>query len=98
LPHTSTNLARQSIGAAFAVSGQLAAHGHTAAATAVRQAATNAFDHGLSLGCVVAAAVALAGALLAAVFLPAQPPQIPGPEHHQAELAATASDGKDLVR
>ena len=72
LPHTST-IAHQSIGAAFGVSGQLAAHGHTAAAAAVRQAATNAFDHGLSVGCVVAAAVALAGALLAAVFLPAQP-------------------------
>jgi hypothetical protein len=98
LPHTLTNLARQSIGAAFGVSGQLAAHGHTAAAAAVRQAATTAFDHGLSVGCVVAAAVALAGALLAAVFLPAQPSQMPGPEHHQAELAATASDGKDLVR
>ena len=98
LPHTSTNLARQSIGAAFGVSGQLAAHGHTAVAATVRQVATNAFDHGLSVGCVAAAAVALAGALLAAVFLPAQPPQMPGSEYHQAELAATASDGKDLVR
>jgi len=98
LPHTLTNLVRQSVGAAFGVSGQLAAHGHTTAAAAVHQAATSAFDHGLSIGCVVAGAVALAGALLAAVFLPAQPPRMPGPEHHQAELTATASGGKDLVR
>jgi EmrB/QacA subfamily drug resistance transporter len=98
LPHNLTNLVRQSVGAAFGVSGQLAAHGHTAAAAAVHQAATSAFDHGLSVGCVVAGVVAFAGALLAAVFLPAQPPRMPGPEHHQAELAATASGGKDLVR
>ena len=98
LPHTLTNLARQSVGAAFGVSGQLVAHGQGAAAAAVHQAATSAFDHGLSVGCVVAAAIALAGALLAAAFLPAQPPQMPGTEHHQAELPATASHGKDLVR
>jgi hypothetical protein len=85
MPPTVASLARQSVGAAFGVSGQLAAHGQGAAAAAVRQAATSAFDHGLSDGCVVAAAIALAGALLAAAFLPAQPPQAPGPEHHQAD-------------
>jgi EmrB/QacA subfamily drug resistance transporter len=97
LPNPLTSLARQSVGAAFGVSGQLAANGQSAAAAAVHQAATRAFDHGLSVGCVVAAAIALAGALLAAAFLPAQPPQPAGPDH-QAELPATASDGKDLVR
>ncbi len=97
LPPTLANLARQSVGAAFGVSGQLAAYGQSAAATTVHQAATGAFDHGLSIGCVVAAAVALAGALLAAAFLPAQPPQpAPGPLH--AGPTATASNGKDLVR
>ena len=98
LPHTLTNLAHQSVGAAFGVSGQLAAHGQSAAADAVRQAATSAFDHGLSLGCVVAGAVAVAGALLAGAFLPAQPPQMPEPEYHVAELTDITSDGKDLVR
>ena len=97
LPHTMTNLVRHSVGAAFEVSGQLAAHGQGAAAAAVHQAATSAFDHGLSVGCVVAGAVAGAGALLAALFLPAQPPQMPGPEQHLAEPAA-ASNRKDLVR
>ncbi|MBV9796051.1 MAG: DHA2 family efflux MFS transporter permease subunit [Actinobacteria bacterium] len=101
LPAALANLARQSAGAAFGVSGQLAAHGQRAAGAAVHQAATSAFDHGLSVGCVVAAVIALAGALLAAAFLPAQPPAPPaqpaGPDQH-TERPATASDGKDLVR
>ncbi|MGW1562676.1 DHA2 family efflux MFS transporter permease subunit [Streptomyces sp. NPDC002144] len=74
------DLAHQSVGAASGLSGQLAAHGQPALAEAVRQAAVGAFDHGLSIGCVVAGLVALAGALLAAAFLPAQPPQQPGAE------------------
>ena len=100
LPRTLANLAGQSVGAALGVSGQLAAHGQGAAAAAVHQAATSAFDHGLSVGCVVAAAIALAGALLAAAFLPAQPPQAPEPDHDHdhAGLPATATHGEDLVR
>src|SRR6201995_4667011 len=97
LPSALAHLAHQSVGAAFGVSSQLADRGQGAAAAAVHQAATSAFDHGLSVGCVVAAAIALAGALLAAAFLPAQPPQPAGPDR-QDELPATASDGKDLVR
>jgi len=90
LPHALAGLARQSAGAAFGVSGRLAAHGQGAAADAVRQAATSAFDHGLSVGCVVAGAVAAAGALLAVAFLPAQPPA--------AEITDTTSHEKELVR
>jgi hypothetical protein len=45
----------------------------------------------------VAGLVAVAGALLAGVFLPAQPPQQPGPAHRSAELADTTSDRKDPV-
>lgn len=81
LPPALTDLAHQSVGAAFGVSSQLAAHGQSAAADVVRQAATGAFDHGLSVGCVVAGVVALAGAVLTGVYLPAQPPQQPQPEH-----------------
>jgi len=44
-----------------------------AAGQAVHDAATNAFLHGLSVGCLVAGGVAAAGAILAVVFLPAQP-------------------------
>src|SRR5712671_6119145 len=73
LPHSVTAIAHQSVGAAYAVSGQVAAAGHGALARVVRDAATNAFLHGLSIGCLVAAGVAAAGAILAVVFLPAQP-------------------------
>jgi hypothetical protein len=97
LPHTLANLAQQSVGAAFDVSGQLAAHGQSAAAGAVRLAATGAFDHGLSVGCIVAGVVAGAGALLAGVFLPAQPLPLPEPGS-VSELAITTTEGKDLVR
>lgn len=75
LPDALAETAHQSVGAALEVSGRLAAHGQNAAANAVRLAAVDAFDHGLSIGCIVAACVAVAGALLAAVFLPTQPPQ-----------------------
>ncbi|MFC4035048.1 MFS transporter [Streptomyces polygonati] len=89
LPPQLTHLAHQSVGSAFGVSSQLAAHGQPAMADAVRQAATQAFDHGLSIGCVVAGLVAVAGALLASAFLPAQPPQQSAPEHRPVELADT---------
>jgi len=75
LPHAAADTARQSVGAAYAVSDQLAARGQGSVANAVYLAATHAFDHGLSVGCVVAGVVAAAGALLAVAFLPAQPPQ-----------------------
>jgi EmrB/QacA subfamily drug resistance transporter len=78
LPRALTDLAHQSVGAAVGVSGQLSARGLGGTGDAVRAAAISAFDHGASVGCVVAGAVAVAGALLAAAFLPAQPPGAPG--------------------
>jgi EmrB/QacA subfamily drug resistance transporter len=97
LPRTVADQAHQSVGAAFGVSQQLSAHGQAAAGAAVRHAATTAFDHGLSVACVVAGIVAVAGALLAAAFLPAQPPQQqPAPDHPAAALAVTAA-GTELV-
>jgi EmrB/QacA subfamily drug resistance transporter len=93
LPQALSNLARQSVGAAFGVSGQLAARGQSTSAAAVHQAATSAFDHGLSVGCVVAAAIALAGALLAVAFLPAQPPRVPGPEPEVNKRPLTTGPG-----
>jgi EmrB/QacA subfamily drug resistance transporter len=96
LPPQLTNLAHQSVGAAFSVSDQLTARGQGAAADAVRQAATNAFDHGLSVGCIVAGAVAVGGAMLAAAFLPAQPSPQAVPEHRPAEPSTNRR--KDLAR
>ena len=73
LPGTISAIAHQSVGAAIAVAGRATAAGHAAAGQAIHAAATNAFLHGLSVGCLVAGLVAAAGAVLAVVFLPAQP-------------------------
>jgi len=87
VPHAVAETARQSIGAAYAVSDQFAAQGQGSVANGVYLAATNAFDHGLSIGSVVAGVVAAGGALLAAIFLPAQPPQHAEPEGGPAQQA-----------
>ena len=73
LPHAVTAIAHQSLGAAYAVAGRVPG----AAGQAVHDAATNAFLHGLSVGCLVAGGVAAAGAVLAVLFLPAQPASPP---------------------
>jgi EmrB/QacA subfamily drug resistance transporter len=73
LPRGVAAVAHQSVGAAYAVAGQVSAAGHGALGQAVKNAATNAFLHGLSIGCLVAGGVAAAGAVLAVLFLPAQP-------------------------
>ena len=73
LPHGVAAIAHQSVGAAYAAAGQVSAAGHGALGEVVRNAATNAFLHGLSVGCLVAGGIAAAGAVLAVLFLPAQP-------------------------
>jgi hypothetical protein len=74
LPAAASAVAHQSVGAALAVAGRARALGHPAIGDAVHHAATNSFVHGLSLACLVAGGVAAAGAVMAAVLLPAQPP------------------------
>jgi EmrB/QacA subfamily drug resistance transporter len=97
LPNALTDLVHHSVGAAFGVASQLAATGQPGAAEAVRRTATNAFDHGLSIGCIVAGVVAVAGALLATAFLPAQPPQ-PVPHDSTPELVGVTTDHSDRPR
>jgi len=70
LPAGVAETAWESMGAAYAVAGQLAGSGETTAAAALRADATAGFIDGLSVGCVVAAGVALIGALLVAWQLP----------------------------
>jgi hypothetical protein len=73
LPASLTDAAHQSVGAALEVAGRLSQVGQTGLAGDVHQAASTAFIHGLSAGCLVAGGVAIAGAIMAAVLLPAQP-------------------------
>ena len=63
-------LAHQSVGAAYAAASGL---GHPVLGQALRLAATNAFMRGLTVGAIVAGGVAAAGAIVTALFLPAQP-------------------------
>jgi hypothetical protein len=69
LPAQIRDIAHQSLGAAYAVSARVPG----AAGRAVHDAATTAFLHGLSAGCLVAGGAAAAGAVLAAFFLPSHP-------------------------
>ena len=66
-------VAHQSVGAAYVAAGQIAALGHPVLGQALRDASANAFLRGLTIGCIVAGAVAAAGAVMAVLFLPAQP-------------------------
>src|SRR5260370_22050357 len=93
LPGRISAIAHQSVGAAFAVSGQVTAAGHAALGQAIQHASSDAFLRGLSIGCVVAGLVAAAGAILAVLFLPAQPAS---PAAGQAELPAQPAPGAQI--
>jgi len=77
LPGRVTTLAHQSVGAAYAAAGKITAIGHPVLGSAVQHAAANAFLRGLTIGSLVAGGVAAMGAILAGVFLPAQPLAVP---------------------
>jgi EmrB/QacA subfamily drug resistance transporter len=80
-------IAHQSVGAAYAAVGKIAAVGHPALGQGLQLAATNAFLRGLTVGCLVAGGVAAAGALLAVLFLPAQPARPASETAEEAEIA-----------
>jgi hypothetical protein len=78
-------IGHQSVGAAYTAAGKIAALGHPVLGQALQHASANAFLRGL-----VAGAVAAAGALLAVLFLPAQPIQLARPASPAADEPATA--------
>jgi EmrB/QacA subfamily drug resistance transporter len=73
LPHALAHVAQSSAGAALAVARHLNADGWTELGGPVHNAATQGFHDGLSAGCVVAGGLAVLGAVMAAIWLPAQP-------------------------
>jgi EmrB/QacA subfamily drug resistance transporter len=83
-------IAHQSVGAAYVAAGKIAALGHPALGQALQHAATNAFLRGLTVGALVAGAVAAAGGVLAALFLPAQPASATAGQAEPAEGAHEA--------
>ena len=91
-------IAHQSVGAAYVAAGKIAALGHPVLGQALQHASTNAFLHGLTIGCIVAGAVAGAGALLAVLFLPAQPVQPASPTAEGAREAETQAHPASAAR
>jgi EmrB/QacA subfamily drug resistance transporter len=90
-------IAHQSVGAAYVAAGQITALGRPGLGRALQDASTNAFLRGLTAGAIVAGGVAAVGAVLAVLFLPAQPAdqlaqltRIPQPT--QAETQTIAAD------
>jgi hypothetical protein len=88
-------IAHQSVGAAYAVAGKIAALGHPALGQALHYVSTNAFLRGLTIGALVAGGVAAVGAVLAVLFLPAQPATA---TTYEAETADEAHDGQTHAR
>jgi hypothetical protein len=62
------------VGTAFGAAAQLGASGHSSLAASLRDAASAAFFHGFQTSVLVAAGIAVAGAVMALVLIPAQPP------------------------
>jgi predicted MFS family arabinose efflux permease len=77
-------IAHQSVGAAYAAAGKIAALGHPVLGQALQHASASAFLRGLTAGALVAGAVAAVGALLAVLFLPAQPASPAGDNAEEA--------------
>jgi hypothetical protein len=73
LPDAAASAADRSVGGAFGAADQLAAAGQGGVAAALHEAASTAFFHGFEIACLVAAAVAIAGAVFALILIPAQP-------------------------
>jgi hypothetical protein len=65
--------AHDSVGGALELANGPSLHGHPALAHAVHSAASNAFFHGFSAACLVAAGVGAAGAIVTLLLLPAHP-------------------------
>jgi hypothetical protein len=73
LPGPAADAAKDSVGGALGAADQLAAGGQSGLASTLHDAASTAFFHGFEIACLVAAAVAVVGALVALVLLPAHP-------------------------
>ncbi len=73
LPVGAADAAKESAGAALSIAGEASRAGHPALGTAVSEAANSAFFSGFHAGDLVAAGVALGGAVVAFALLPAQP-------------------------
>jgi EmrB/QacA subfamily drug resistance transporter len=91
VPSRVAAIAHESVGAAYVAAGKISERGHPLLGQALQHASTNAFLRGLTIGALVAGGVAAVGAVLAAVFLPAQPAA------SQSETTATDGEPHEAV-
>ena len=93
LPGKLAGEAHDSVGAALAVAQHAAASGQAALGGQVHSVASSGFFDGFSAGCLVAAGVSAAGAIMAAILLPARPTQAEPEEIPvgRVEIAAPAA-------
>jgi hypothetical protein len=92
LPARAVAGAKGSIGGAIIASHQLSALGLDRESQGLVHTATNAFLYGLAGGCRVAGGIAIAGAAMAALLLPAKPEP-----SHQPEMGAVQPLGRQMV-
>jgi EmrB/QacA subfamily drug resistance transporter len=97
VPGHDAAIAHQGVGAAYAAAGKIAALGDPVLGQALQHASTDAFLRGLTIGCLVAGAVAAVGALLAVLFLPGQPAQLARPAGAMADEAGTAEGAHEAA-
>src|SRR3954469_5261012 len=91
VPAPAAQAAHDSIGAAFEVAHRTTIAGHPAMGAHVHDIASSAFFSGWSGGCLVAAGVSVAAAIMAALLLPAQP--LPTePQHVQVAAQPASAD------
>jgi hypothetical protein len=74
LPADVASGAHRSVGTALGAAAQLGANGRTSLAASLHDAASAAFFYGFQTSVLVAAGIAVAGAVMAVVLIPAQPP------------------------
>jgi EmrB/QacA subfamily drug resistance transporter len=86
VPEAITSTAHRSVGEAFGAAAQLDAAGNSGLSQALHNAASGAFFDGFQAACLVAAGVAIAGAVMAVVLIPAQPPRPIGEASEAAPL------------
>ena len=97
LPSQAAHAARESVGGAFIAAQRVADAGLPSLAAQLKDVASSAFFDGFAVGCLVAAGVTLAGALIVAFLLPAHPtesddipePDAPDGDHHALTLVDT---------
>jgi EmrB/QacA subfamily drug resistance transporter len=76
VPQAIADGAHRSVGTAFGAAARLEAAGRPEMAGRLHDAASEAFFHGFETAVLVAAGIALAGAIMAAVLIPSQPPHV----------------------